>query len=134
MPTPVLHGLKALFIVVLYLYLWYVAKAVRGHLGAGADRREAPEMTVTRSPTNQQLNFSVTGALIVGRSAEADVTIDDPYASDFHVRLGPHAGGVRLHDLDSTNGTYVNGTKIAAPTVLQRGDSVQVGDTVMEVK
>jgi hypothetical protein len=134
MPTPVLHALKVLFIVVVYLYLWYVAKAVRVHLGSGADRRETHEITVVRSPSNQHLTFSVTGALIVGRSAEADVTVDDPYASDFHARLGPHTGGVRLHDLDSTNGTFVNGTKIAAPTVLRRGDSMQVGETVMEVK
>ncbi len=134
MPTPVLDALKVAFIVVLYLYLWHVAKAVRGHLGAGADRREALEIEVKRSPSNQQLTFAVTGALIVGRSPEADVIVDDPYASDFHARLGPHAGGVRLHDLDSTNGTFVNGEKIAAPTVLQRGDNLQVGDTVMEVK
>ena len=134
MPTPVLHALKVVFILVLYLYLWHVARAVRGHLGAGADRREAPEMTVTHSPNNQELTFSVTGPLIVGRSPEADVTVDDPYASDFHARLGPHAGGVRLHDLDSTNGTFVNGSKIAAPTVLQRGDTIQVGETTLEFK
>ncbi len=39
-----------------------------------------------------------------------------------------------LHDLGSTNGTYVNGRRVSAPTQLRRGDTIQVGKTDMEIK
>jgi pSer/pThr/pTyr-binding forkhead associated (FHA) protein len=42
--------------------------------------------------------------------------------------------GMTLHDLGSTNGTYVNGRRATAPTDLRRGDTIQVGKTVMEVR
>jgi pSer/pThr/pTyr-binding forkhead associated (FHA) protein len=42
--------------------------------------------------------------------------------------------GITLHDLGSTNGTYVNGRRVTAPTLLRRGDNIQVGKTVMEVR
>jgi pSer/pThr/pTyr-binding forkhead associated (FHA) protein len=39
-----------------------------------------------------------------------------------------------LHDLGSTNGTYVHGRRVSAPTELRRGDTIQVGKTVMEIR
>jgi pSer/pThr/pTyr-binding forkhead associated (FHA) protein len=43
-------------------------------------------------------------------------------------------GRIVLSDLGSTNGTYVNGRRVTAPTDLGRGDAVQVGKTVMEIR
>ena len=43
-------------------------------------------------------------------------------------------GQVVLHDLGSTNGTYVNGRRVTVPTPLSKGDAVQVGKTIMEVQ
>ena len=80
------------------------------------------------------MEVEVTDATVLGRSDEADVLLDDPYASEFHMRLLAQENGLVLHDLGSTNGTYVNGRRVTAPTTLRRGDSVQVGKTVMEVK
>ena len=59
--------------------------------------------------------------------------IDDAYASEFHLRLVNDTGILSLYDLDSTNGTYVNGKRVTASLQLNTGDSVQVGKTVMEV-
>ncbi|MGH8873827.1 MAG: FHA domain-containing protein, partial [Acidimicrobiia bacterium] len=71
---------------------------------------------------------------VLGRSEQADVVIDDPYASEFHLRLTARDGRLMLHDLGSTNGTYVNGRRVTTPVDLNRGDAVQVGKTVMEVR
>jgi pSer/pThr/pTyr-binding forkhead associated (FHA) protein len=89
---------------------------------------------MVRSETQQGMEVEVTDATVLGRSDEADVLLDDPYASEFHMRLLAQENGLVLHDLGSTNGTYVNGRRVTAPTTLRRGDSVQVGKTVMEVK
>jgi pSer/pThr/pTyr-binding forkhead associated (FHA) protein len=134
LPDIVLHLVKVGFILVLYLFLWVVARGIAGHLRRESTRSEAPTVAVTASPTQAGLSFRVSGPLILGRSPEADVVLQDPYASDFHLRLAFQGGEVRLHDLGSTNGTYVNGEKVATPLALRRGDRVQIGQTIMELR
>ena len=62
------------------------------------------------------------------------IVIDDVYASDFHVRVGVQDGAVLANDLGSTNGTYVNGRRVTVPTPLIRGDSIQSGKPILEVR
>jgi pSer/pThr/pTyr-binding forkhead associated (FHA) protein len=134
LPPIALHIVKIGFILLLYLFLWVVARGIAGHLRSESSRSEAPTIAVTASPTQPGLTFRVSGPLILGRSPEADVVLQDPYASDFHIRLAFQGGEVRLHDLGSTNGTFVNGEKVAAPLSLRRGDRVQIGQTTMELR
>jgi hypothetical protein len=134
MPSLALHLIKVGFIAVLYLFLWIVGRGIAGHIRNEAARSEAPTVAVTESPTQAGLTFRVTGPLILGRSAEADVVLQDPYASDFHLRLAFQGGDLRLYDLGSTNGTLVNGERVAAPLSLRRGDRVQIGQTIMEMR
>ena len=134
MPPIALHALKVGFILLLYVFLWVVGRGIAGHLRAEATRSEAPTVAVTQSATQAGLAFRVSGALVLGRSAEADVVLEDPYTSDFHARLVFQAGEVRLQDLGSTNGTYVNGERMTAPMSLRRGDQIRVGQTIMEVR
>lgn len=134
MPSIALHLIKVGFIAVLYLFLWMVGRGIAGHLRNEAARSEAPTVAITESPTQAGLTFRVTGPLILGRSAEADVMLQDPYASDFHLRLAFQGGELRLHDLGSTNGTLVNGERVTAPRSLRRGDRVQIGQTIMEMR
>src|SRR5512138_42756 len=65
--------------------------------------------------------------LLVGRSEDVDVQIDDPGISRHHAKLVRRpGGGFLVQDLGSTNGTYVNGVAIRAATVVE-GDRVQIG-------
>jgi diguanylate cyclase (GGDEF)-like protein len=68
-----------------------------------------------------------TGCHTVGRSADADIHLNDDGVSRAHAKLDRREDGtIVLRDLDSTNGTYVNGTKIET-RVLNDGDRIQVG-------
>lgn len=136
MPDVILTLLRIIFLGLVYLFVWQVARAIGSHLGISLkrERREGRRLLMVRSDTQQGLEVEVTDATVLGRSDEADVLLDDPYASEFHMRLIAQDNGLVLHDLGSTNGTYVNGRRVTAPTTLRRGDSVQVGKTVMEVK
>ena len=136
MPDVILTLLRIIFLGLVYLFVWQVARAIGSHLGISLkrERREGRRLLMVRSETQQGLEVEVTDATVLGRSGEADVLLDDPYASEFHMRLLAQENGLVLHDLGSTNGTYVNGRRVTAPTTLRRGDSVQVGKTVMEVK
>ena len=136
MPDVILALLRLIFLGLVYLFVWQVARGIATHLGIHADRRKrrGTKVVVVRSDSQAGLDFTVVDATVLGRSDEADIVIDDPYASEFHLRLVAQEGGLTLHDLGSTNGTYLNGRRVTAPTELRRGDAVQVGKTVMEVR
>ncbi|MCP4542056.1 MAG: FHA domain-containing protein [Chloroflexi bacterium] len=66
-------------------------------------------------------------SLIIGRDPQANVPLSAPVISWHHARLDLTAQGHTLIDLKSTNGTYVNGQRLARPRLLQQGDIVQIG-------
>ncbi len=137
MPALFLNLLKLIFIGLIYLFLWQVARAIGAHIGPvprGRGRRSPAELVVVRSESLSGKRIPVTSATVLGRSEDADVVIDDPYASDFHVRVGLHEGDLVAHDLGSTNGTYVNGRRVTVPTALAKGDALQIGKTILEVR
>jgi pSer/pThr/pTyr-binding forkhead associated (FHA) protein len=65
----------------------------------------------------------------IGRSAENDIPLEDDFTSARHARIEPRRDGVWVADDGSTNGTYVNGTKLTKPHRLEPGDVVRVGNT-----
>jgi ABC-type multidrug transport system fused ATPase/permease subunit len=72
------------------------------------------------------------GALEVGRECDG-LVVADPGVSRRHLRLEAGSGGLALTDLGSTNGTYVNGSRVTDPVVLGAGDLVLLSDTEIEV-
>lgn len=64
--------------------------------------------------------------IVIGRSPECDYVIPDRQVSRKHVRLYRMEDGFYIADLGSKNGTYVNGSSIADPVLLQDGDLIQV--------
>jgi hypothetical protein len=136
MPDVILALLRIIFLGLVYLFVWQVARAIGSHLGISVrrKRKEGSRVLFVRSDSKQGQEFEVSDVVVMGRSDETDVVIDDPYASEFHLRLVSQENGLMLHDLGSTNGTYVNGRRVSAPTEIKRGDTIQVGKTVMEIR
>ncbi len=133
----ILTLLRLIFLALVYLFVWQVARSIGSHLGLGGGgrrRRAGNRVVFVRSETQSGLDVVVTDAVVFGRSPDADVLIEDPYASEFHLRLQARDGKLLLSDLGSTNGTYVNGRRVTVPVELRVGDAVQVGKTVMEVR
>lgn len=77
--------------------------------------------------------FTIADSLTIGRAAGCEITIDDSYASTMHARVFRREDQVLVEDLGSTNGTYLNREKVSRPTVVGRGDILQIGATVFEV-
>jgi pSer/pThr/pTyr-binding forkhead associated (FHA) protein len=137
MPALLLTLLKFIFVAFIYLFVWQVARAVGLHVGTGSSsqkRKPSNQVVIVRSETQAGMEIAVKDAVVLGRSVEADIVLDDPYASEFHMRLVRQEGGIVLHDLGSTNGSYVNGRRVGAPISLNKGDAIQVGKTIMEVR
>ena len=80
-------------------------------------------------------SFSLTdGEHLAGRDAECSLVIDASSVSRRHARITVVAGAATIEDLDSTNGTHVNGTRISGLTPLNPGDEVSLGSEALQLK
>lgn len=84
--------------------------------------------TVTEGHADKTFRILPGGVKTLGRATGADFIVDAALVSRVHCRLTALPDGdLELRDLESTNGTFVNGTRIAQPIRLISGDRVQVG-------
>jgi len=72
--------------------------------------------------------------LTIGRSADSGLVIRDDYTSTHHARLMLWDGTWMIQDLDSTNGTFLKGKKVGAPTVVPLNTPMSVGTTTFELR
>lgn len=70
----------------------------------------------------------------IGRAPDSTLIIDDDYASSRHARIYPAEGTWIVEDLGSTNGTWIDRTRITTPTVLPVGAPLRVGRTTLQVQ
>lgn len=68
---------------------------------------------------------------VIGRSRDCDVVVDDANVSRRHVEVRPRGGSWIVVDLGSTNGSRLNGRRLERPEVIQPGDEIEVGTSVI---
>ena len=79
------------------------------------------------------IHVDMLGPVIVGRSPSSDICINEPFVSASHARFSLQGPALIIEDLNSLNGTLVNGRQLVEPATLREGDEVQIGDVVMKV-
>ncbi|OKL54343.1 hypothetical protein BSZ39_04755 [Bowdeniella nasicola] len=99
-----------------------------------AARFEPRRLIVTEGPLTGSAVPLANSAVIVGRASTCTLVLDDDYSSSRHARFFPHEGAWYVEDLDSTNGTYVNGSRIFQATPVPTGTPVRIGSHVMELR
>jgi pSer/pThr/pTyr-binding forkhead associated (FHA) protein len=72
--------------------------------------------------------------LAIGRSSESGLVIRDDYTSTHHARLLLWNDGWVVQDLDSTNGTFLDGTRVTQPTLVPLNAPVTIGTTTFELR
>lgn len=98
-------------------------------------RRGAPTRLAVLDGPDAGAEIALFDGLVIGRAQDADLPIADTYASGHHARLNLDAKGRWiLTDEESTNGTRVNETWIADPTVVTRKDDIRIGDTHLRLE
>ena len=154
----VLLALKIAFLVLLYLFVWRViraagrerqvphsdsmiltptAAAAAGFGGPALASRRSRRLVVQRSPSLEEgEEFPVDSAPVtIGRGGQNDLVLEgDEFASARHARIEGRSDGVWVQDLDSTNGTYVNGARVTGAQRLAPGDVLRVGETDLRVE
>lgn len=149
MPKLVLISLKALFLALLYLF---IARAIRviyldlvGPRVPRPRRQPAPRPTKPRAQPravvvtedampSRTYPLRDEEPMVIGRSDTCQIALKDTYVSQVHTRLFQRDGLWFVEDLGSTNGTYLNRTKVSEPTPITPGDELRVGKTVIEVR
>jgi pSer/pThr/pTyr-binding forkhead associated (FHA) protein len=151
---PVAVALKFGFLAVLYLFLlWTVRSAWRdlrrnAAVGAPGSARDdatglhvasrgiesadggAPLLRVaTGAGLQSGAAYDLSDGALLGRGDQADIVLEDSFASSRHARLVPHGDVMVLEDLGSTNGTYLNGEPLRGPQPLHVGDRIRIGDS-----
>lgn len=144
---PISVALKFGFLAVLYLFLLWIARSalrdLRGTVAPAPDAtgfHPVPAPGASASPEAWLVaarggglqpgeRFDLIGGLSIGRSGEADVRIDDRYASGLHARIFSRDGRTYIEDMNSTNGTLLNDATLQGEAELIDGDVVRIGDT-----
>lgn len=125
---------RILLVVLLYLFLF---AAMRSGIGLVKGQRTDSAIwyidVEKGAKSLRGLHIDILGPVVVGRSPSSDIVIDEPFVSATHARFSLQGPALVLEDLQSTNGTMVNGHIIAQPVTLRDGDEVQIGDTILKV-
>jgi FHA domain-containing protein len=145
---PVSVALKFGFLAVLYLFVLVIARSalkdLRRTVAPAPDATgfhaapafaEAPRaadawlVAERGGGIERDSRFDLIGGLSIGRSKESDVQIEDRYASSLHARVFSREGRFYVEDMNSTNGTLLNGASLQGEAELIDGDTIQIGDT-----
>jgi len=97
-------------------------------------RGQARTLTVVEGSLKGTSITLGTTPITIGRSSDCTVVIDDDYASNHHARISPHDGNWVIEDLGSTNGTYVQRTRVTSPLRVPMGTPIRIGKTVLELR
>lgn len=126
---------RLLFVALLYLFLFAIMRTGIGMVKGSNKKDKSWKLTIEKGPKELRgVNITVNGPVVVGRSPGADIVIGASYVSGRHARFQLMGQNLFVEDLDSRNGTGVNGNLITGPTSLRNKDTVNVGDVVIRVR
>lgn len=126
--------LKYVFIFIIYLFIFNILKLIYLDIKS-LDRKDsqidsAYFKVVNRLDTldfKMDDNYILKGDVTVGRSSKNTIVIKDKFVSSRHMKIHEEDGSYFIEDLDSQNGTYLNGQLIEDIIELKNGDTIGVG-------
>ncbi len=158
MPALILQLTRVGFLILLWLFVLAAVRVVRADLKMASDPRSdgRPPRSGRRDPktpaplsagsmvpailvvtagslAGTRLRLG-SGAILIGRAEDSTLVLDDDYASTRHARIVHQGNGYAVEDLGSTNGTYLDRTRITAPTPVPVGVPIRIGRTVIELR
>lgn len=158
MPALILQLTRVGFLILLWLFVLAAIRVVRADLRAASDlqvaragrrraRRAGPKLAVAGNPMVPTTLVVTAGSLagtrlrlgsmpiLIGRAEDSTLVLDDDYASTRHARIIPQGNGYAVEDLGSTNGTYLDRTRVTtAPMPVPVGLPIRIGRTVIELR
>ena len=154
MTDALLNALKLMLLALIYLFfgrvLWAVWSEVRtpvmpaARVGGGTAShgrakksvgKGVPMFVVIEPKQHRGATYTLSSVLAIGSLEDNDIVInDDSFISSQHARIEIRPEGAWVVDLGSTNGCFVNGQRVADERSVRKGDRIQVGSTVLEMR
>jgi hypothetical protein len=149
---PVSVALKLGFLIVLYLFLLWITRSALKDLRRGVAATELPpdatgmhsavsglapdplEDAEPRLRVEHAMGmrtgdeYDLTNGAVLGRGEAVEIRLEDPFASSRHCQISRQGDVLVIEDLNSTNGTYLNGDLLEGPQPLHPGDRIRIGD------
>jgi hypothetical protein len=124
---------KYIFIVIIYLFILSIIRLIYLDI-KGISQEVSDEGRYLKLINNKNtLSFNVKeyyplGEMIsIGRSGNNKIVLKDPYISKNHLKIVEDEGDFYVEDLNSANGTYINGEKIMDAVKIKNGDRIKIG-------
>jgi Inner membrane component of T3SS, cytoplasmic domain len=151
-PAVVLQLTRVGFLILLWLFIFAAIRTVRADMrllasnetGAAKRPRRAATAEVAGGPPRQLVVTagSLAGTriplgsapILIGRAEDSSLVLDDDYASTRHARLTLQGSSYWLEDLGSTNGTYLDRTRVSTPVPVPAMTPIRIGRTVFELR
>lgn len=124
---------KYLFIFIIYYFMFSIIRLIyldiKGIKVSSLEKNTYLKLINRKDslPFKIQEVYNLEDSITIGRSNENDVIIKDPYISKKHLSIVKDEDEYYLEDLNSANGTYLNGDKIMDAVKLNNGDRIQFG-------
>jgi hypothetical protein len=130
---------RLLFLGLLYLFLFRIARALLGDLRAAAREpgAELGRLVVVASPGGEPeegTSLALDAIATIGRDVNNAVVVEDQFVSFEHAILTFRGRAWYVEDLGSTNGTFVNGSPIEGVQPLGFGDMIQIGQVRLRLE
>ncbi|QYH18974.1 FHA domain-containing protein [Corynebacterium aquatimens] len=136
-------GLLALLWVFILLVMWVQRRDIKAAAGAvrrqavaqaPIKREKAREITVVEGPLKgSHMEIASVEGVTIGRGPDNDFQLGDDFASSRHARLFRRGSEWFVEDLDSRNGTFVQGMRIDQPERVQVGTDIKMGRTIVRL-
>lgn len=128
---------SAVFILLVYYFIFIIVKMIYSDINVMKRKKAGlPEYEAFIKPINQphdldfelKESYGLYGDDIIGRGRDVSIFIDDTFLSHRHSRIFKDKDGFFIEDMDSTNGTFLNGREVEDEAVeLLDGDRICVG-------
>jgi hypothetical protein len=130
---------RLLFLGLLYLFLFRIARALLGDLRAAAREpgAELGRLVVVASPSGEPpegTSLALDAIATIGRDVNNAIVVEDQFVSAEHAILTFRGRAWYVEDLGSTNGTFVNGSPVEGVAPIGFGDVVQVGQVRLRLE
>ncbi|EKQ50413.1 MULTISPECIES: FHA domain-containing protein [unclassified Clostridium] len=131
------------FIIILYVIIYYALKIMYRDVKNGGKKRRpsTPKgnlgLEIINSGEGKDLKdgsiIPIRSDLTIGRKDGNSIVLSDPHVSGNHAKIIVRNDSLYIEDLNSTNGTYVNGNKINNKTKLANKDEIKIGTSVFKI-
>ena len=125
---------KYIFIVIIYLFIFSIIRLIYLDIKGIGKIKEGDGAYLKLINKKESLPFKIDEHYIIeenltlGRKGDNDIIIKDPFVSKAHFNITKDEEQYFLQDLNSSNGTFLNGVRVSDVSKLTNGDSIRIGN------